>query len=145
MLVRRKSRILALMMLFSLEQQESTSIDTARSVFSVFSPRLPQGAEDYALHLLHGVLESRDTYDAWVKKHIRNWDYDRLPLVDRQILRIALFEIEHEKNSPVPVIINEAIDISKIFSTAESPSFINGVLDAIIRKTKQLNKKWRST
>lgn len=133
MLVRRKSRILAVMMLYALEQQNDSSSAVARRVTSLFSPRLPQAAEDYAMYLINIILTRHETYDEHIARHIHNWKYDRIPSVDRQIMRVALCEMERGKNTPYPVIINEAIDIAKIFGTPESPAFINGILDAVAK------------
>ncbi len=120
-----------MVMLYSMEMQKDSSIGVAREVFSMFSTPFEQSVRDFALHLVHGVLAHKDEIDALVRKHAFNWDFNRIAAIDRQIMRIALFELLHEPRTPPPVCINEAIDVAKLFSTSESGHFINGILDSI--------------
>lgn len=130
---RRKSRVLALWMLYSMELGRDTGLGEARNVFSMCAHRCDPAAEQFALELVRGVMEHRDELDRIIRRHARNWALDRMALVDRQIMRIALYELLYQPRTPPAVCINEAIDIAKMFSTAESGHFINGVLDAARR------------
>ena len=84
---------------------------------------------DFTLTLCRGVLENRPELDTWIEAIARNWRIERMAHLDRNILRIAIFELVFEESTPYKVVINEAIDIAKRFSTAQSGSFVNGILD----------------
>ncbi len=81
--------------------------------------------------LIRGVLEHRDAIDEQIKKHARNWDFHRIAAVDRNIMRLAIFEMLYRQDIPPIVSINEAVDIAKKFSTEDSGKFVNGILDKI--------------
>lgn len=85
----------------------------------------------FAEPLIRGVLEHREQLDEEIKKHARNWDFNRIAVVDRNIMRLAIFEMLHRKDIPPVVSINEAVDIAKKFSTEDSGKFVNGILDKI--------------
>jgi N utilization substance protein B len=85
----------------------------------------------FAEPLIKGVLEHRDAIDEHIKKHTKNWDFHRIAVVDRNIMRLAIFEMLHREDIPPVVSINEAVDIAKKFSTEDSGKFVNGILDKI--------------
>jgi N utilization substance protein B len=83
----------------------------------------------FADPLIRGALEYRDEADALIQKHVQNWSLHRIAAVDRNILRLAIFEMLHREDIPPVVSINEAVDIAKKFSTQDSGKFVNGLLD----------------
>jgi N utilization substance protein B len=85
----------------------------------------------FADPLIRGTLEHRDEADAVIKKHAKNWDLHRIAAVDRNILRLAIYEMLHRDDIPPVVSINEAVDIAKKFSTQDSGKFVNGILDKV--------------
>jgi len=85
----------------------------------------------FAEPLIKGVLEHRDAIDEQIKKHAKNWDFHRIAAVDRNIMRLAIYEMLHREDIPPVVSINEAVDIAKKFSTQDSGKFVNGILDKI--------------
>lgn len=85
----------------------------------------------FADKLIHGTLENRDALDAKIKEHAQNWDLHRMAVVDRNILRLAVYEMMFREDIPPVVSINEAVDIAKKFSTQDSGKFVNGLLDKI--------------
>jgi N utilization substance protein B len=85
----------------------------------------------FADPLIKGTLEHRAEVDAIIQKHAKNWDISRMAVVDRNILRLAIFEMLHREDIPPVVSINEAVDIAKKFSTGDSGKFINGILDKV--------------
>lgn len=85
----------------------------------------------FAEPLIRGVLEHREVIDAEIQKYALNWDVRRMAAVDRNILRLAVYEMRHRQDIPPVVSINEAVDIAKRFSTQESGKFVNGILDKI--------------
>ena len=96
----------------------------------------PATTEEAALRLfadplIRGTLERRDELDEQIKQHALNWDLHRIAVVDRNILRLAIFEMLHRDDIPPIVSINEAVDIAKKFSTPDSGKFVNGILDKI--------------
>jgi N utilization substance protein B len=85
----------------------------------------------FADPLIRGVLEKRDSIDEKIKSHARNWEFHRIAAVDRNIMRLAIYEILFRDDIPPVVSINEAVDIAKKFSTQDSGKFVNGILDKI--------------
>jgi len=93
----------------------------------------PDGTRAFAERLVEGTLAHRDSLDALISKQADNWRLARMPVVDRNILRLALFELLHEPDTPHPVVIDEALEIAKRFSTPRSSQFINGILDGVLK------------
>ena len=96
----------------------------------------PATAEEAAVRLfadplIRGALEHRDESDAVIRKHTKNWELHRIAAVDRNILRLAIYEMLHRDDIPPIVSINEAVDIAKKFSTQDSGKFVNGILDHV--------------
>jgi len=85
----------------------------------------------FADPLIKGTLEHRDESDELIKKHAKNWELHRIAAVDRNILRLAIYEMLHRDDIPPVVSINEAVDIAKKFSTQDSGKFVNGILDKV--------------
>jgi len=85
----------------------------------------------FAEPLIKGVLQQRDAIDEIIKKHCKNWDFHRIAAVDRNVMRLAIFEMLHREDIPPVVSINEAVDIAKKFSTEDSGKFVNGILDRV--------------
>jgi N utilization substance protein B len=96
----------------------------------------PPSAEEAAVRLfaeplIRGALDHRDEADELIRKHAQNWDLHRMAAVDRNILRLAIYEMLHREDIPPVVSINEAVDIAKKFSTQDSGKFVNGILDKV--------------
>jgi len=85
----------------------------------------------FADPLIRGTLEHREEADEIIRKHAQNWDIKRMAAVDRNILRLAIYEMLHRDDIPPVVSINEAVDIAKKFSTQDSGKFVNGILDKV--------------
>src|SRR5215471_21123201 len=96
-------------------------------------PPTPDEGEvrEFAEPLIRGALEHRDEADAVITKHAKNWELHRIAAVDRNILRLAIYEILHRDDIPPVVSINEAVDVAKKFSTQDSGKFVNGILDKV--------------
>jgi len=96
----------------------------------------PPSADELAVRvfadpLIRGALEFREEADTLIRKYCKNWDLPRIAAVDRNILRLAIYEMLHREDIPPVVSINEAVDIAKRFSTQDSGKFINGILDSV--------------
>jgi transcription antitermination protein NusB len=93
---------------------------------------------EYAVQLVRGVHRNRAELDRLIVDHARGWRLERMPVVDRNLLRIGLFEILHEPDVPVPVAINEAVELAKDLSTDDSPRFVNGLLARVAEEHPRL-------
>ena len=100
------------------------------------APSATPTADDAAVRLfseplIKGVLQHKDSVDAEIQKYAHNWDIRRMAAVDRNILRLAVYEMRHRQDIPPVVSINEAVEIAKRFSTQDSGKFVNGILDKV--------------
>ncbi|MEI7993164.1 MAG: transcription antitermination factor NusB [Actinomycetota bacterium] len=89
------------------------------------------GPDVFTSRLVLGVEAESERFDALIREHSKNWSLERMPVLDVTILRIALFELSSEADTPTAVIINEAVELAKRFSTDDSGKFVNGMLSAI--------------
>ena len=130
MTLRHKSREFALQMLF---EWDMTRQEPAR-VEKLFwkSARASESTRKFADQLFEGAVAQAATIDQLVEKLAENWRLDRLAAVDRSILRLAIFELRFG-TAPPKVVIDEALELAKKFSSAESAAFLNGILDAALK------------
>ncbi len=127
---RRKAREYALQMLF----QWDITHDEIDQVIATFFQNQPEESEDvagFARDLVKKTAEHVEQIDQLIRRHAEHWRLDRMAIVDRNLLRLAIQEFLYSKDIPKTVVINEAIEIARRFSSQESPQFINGVLDSI--------------
>ncbi|MBM3293824.1 MAG: transcription antitermination factor NusB [Candidatus Aminicenantes bacterium] len=130
---RRTARERALRSLFALEFNDAPAGGLVPEPGRKAGPRT---AEAYAVRLVEGVRARRAEIDALIEGTSRNWRVERMAVVDRNILRIAVFEMLEDAFIPPAVVINEALEVAKRFSGEASAVFINGVLDAVRRKIR---------
>jgi N utilization substance protein B len=127
---RRDGRVAALQYLFawSLNKPANLSDDICTFLQTQEKPR-----EHYAFgeELIHGVIENANDIDERIRALAHNWDFDRIAKIDLAIMRLAIFEMVYRKDIPPVVSINEAIDLSKLFSNTDAKRFINGILDRL--------------
>jgi N utilization substance protein B len=97
-------------------------------------------AREFVKSLTLLTIKNRDEYDEMIKQVLKNWEIDRIAVIDRLLIRMATCEMLHFPEIPPKVSINEVIEIAKRYSTEQSDKFINGVLDAILKKLKQENR-----
>jgi transcription antitermination protein NusB len=124
------ARELALQALFSVEighRDAAEVLDEYLSTFSESAQRL------FVKDLVLGTLEHARESDERITPLLEGWTIERLPTIDRLLLRMAAFELLHPPDTPRPVIINEAVELAKRFSTEDSGRFVNGVLSALVR------------
>lgn len=127
--MRRKSREFALQVLYALDLNPVDSHDFLK-VFWELHPAKPEVIE-FATFLINGAISNQKVIDRLISKHSSHWKIDRMAVTDRNILRLATFELMSENWVPARVVLNEAIEIAKKFGTTDSATFINGVLDSI--------------
>lgn len=134
---RRKARECALQMLFAADVAGTRGDQLARTFWSELTEdELEPGAQEFATRLAMGALAHLDEVDERIRSRAEHWRISRMALVDRNLLRLAVYEFLHEP-TPRTVIINEALEIARRFSTYEATQFINGILDAIKRDLDQ--------
>ena len=92
--------------------------------------------DPYATTLATGVDDDRAAIDSMIRDHAKGWTLERMPAVDRAVLRIATYELLHEPDVPVAVAISEAVELAQQFSTDESGRFVNGLLSAVAKQTR---------
>jgi len=126
---RRKSREFALKVLYQLEITKQGALQAMVQLRENFSPE--EGEDEFAKRIVLGVIEHRQEIDRLIKERSENWRLDRMTIIDRNILRIAIFELLYCGDIPPKVTLNEAIDLGKRYGSEESGSFINGILDRI--------------
>lgn len=142
---RRAARILALDVLYQADIRQQLPAEALVSLrqegWSVTLPEASQGndspSEDvtaYATRLVEGVQEHAASIDLLIDRYAERWTIDRMPVVDKNLLRLATFELLWEPDIPTAVVINEAIEIAKLLSTDESGRFINGILGRVAEK-----------
>ncbi len=131
---RRKARELALQMLYEHDVSGTEPQEMFRRSDELKTA--PEGLQDFTRRLVSGTLTYRDDLDAIISRQADHWRLARMPIVDRNILRLALFELLHEPETPRPVVIDEALEIAKRFSTPKSSQFINGILDGVLKGKK---------
>ncbi len=90
----------------------------------------------YARQLVEGTVGNLEAIDAVIRRHAENWRLERMPAIDRNILRLAVYEMLHEAKVPKVVIVDEAIELAKKFGAESSSSFVNGLLDAIAKEVR---------
>jgi N utilization substance protein B len=138
---RRTCREAAIQALYLCDAQGSFSRETVDLFSSHFlriglndhgENTLPQESDPFYQEIIDGVLSNREAIDSAIGLASKNWSIARMALVDRNILRVAVYEILYRLDVPPKVAINEAIEIAKEFASPEGPTFINGVLDEVV-------------
>jgi transcription antitermination protein NusB len=129
---RRKSRELALQMLF----QHDMSGNTPEAIVLTFEDlhKVKPPVRDFAVRLFEGTVLHLEEIDRMIAEQADNWRLTRMAVVDRNIIRMSVYEFIHEDETPKLVIIDEAIEIAKKFGTQKSGQFINGILDGILKR-----------
>ncbi len=129
---RRKARELALQMLYQ-HDVSGNGIDAIVSTFEDLQKSNPNTRE-FAVRVFQGTVDNLAKIDEMIQLQADNWRLSRMAVVDRNIIRMSVYEFLHEDDTPKLVIIDEAIEIAKKFGTQKSSQFINGILDGILKK-----------
>ncbi len=127
--MRRRSRELAMQALFFMDMQQDLSDEMLACYCGNFPPS--KQLSPFFQDLVRGVIHAKSEIDTMIERYSNNWKLSRMSCVDRNVMRIAVFELLFCKDIPSKVSINEAIDVGKRFGTDESGAFINGILDSI--------------
>ncbi len=142
MSIRSRGRKIALQVLYLLEWDPDKDVEGAIEDYLNGLSNRPLSPDDpslvFARDRIEGVINHLEEIDSEISKLAKNWRLDRMASVDRNILRLGTYELMYCPDVPPQVAINEAIELAKRFGTEDSASFVNGILDALM---KRLNKK----
>ncbi|PYQ63103.1 MAG: transcription antitermination factor NusB [Acidobacteria bacterium] len=129
---RRKARELALQMLY----QHDMSGNAPEMIVSTFEDlqKSKPNTREFATKIFKGTVENLEKIDGMIVQQADNWRIERMAVVDRNLIRMAIYEFLYENDTPKLVIIDEAIEIAKRFGTQKSSQFINGILDGILKR-----------
>jgi N utilization substance protein B len=128
---RHKAREQALQILYQMDLSGQT-VEQALERFRRSFEQLP-GEEIFIESLVKGVAEQKALIDDWIEQVSQNWKISRMAPIDRNILRLSAYELRFMRETPAPVVLNEAVEIAKKFGNDGSPQFVNGVLDTLSR------------
>jgi N utilization substance protein B len=131
---RTKARECALQMLYQWERTGEGPERVAEAFWRVRTTT--EETRALAERLFTGAVREREAIDAAVSAALTNWRFDRIAEVDKAVLRLGAYELMKEPQTPGAVVIDEAVELAKRFSEADSPAFVNGVLDALLKKVR---------
>jgi len=135
--VRRRARIVALQALFEVDSAHHPPERVLRQRLE--DAALPPKGEEFARFLVWGVVEHQHQLDPLIQRHAPEWPLDQMALIDRNVLRLAMFELLIAESAPDKVVINEAVELAKLFGSDSSHRFVNGVLGALLEHKAQLS------
>jgi N utilization substance protein B len=146
---RRVAREIALQSLYQIEMNHVSPMDAVTSVIEEAEndneSELEVAAEklspDYIVELVEGTFTHKKEIDIMLEEYLKGWQMDRLSRIDREVLRLAVYEMVYRDDVPPKVVVNEAIELSKHFGTEESGKFVNGVLGKMIKELEGLKGK----
>lgn len=130
MKARHRARVLALQALYEVDCAHHAPAVVLEHCLA--QGKLPQGAVGFVRHLVNGVLDHQVVLDIFIHRHAPDWPLEQMAYIDRNILRIAIFEFAVDGGTPVKVAINEAVELAKTFGSDSAPRFVNGVLGALV-------------
>jgi transcription antitermination factor NusB len=136
---RRKARELALKALYLMDITD-ISIEEAKKII-LYGNQLDEKILQFMENIIEGTTENKNQIDSLISKYTKNWEISRMSTVDRNILRIGTYEIIKTPETPISVIIDEAVEIAKTYSTSDSGKFVNGILDKIKLERKETISK----
>jgi len=133
---RHRAREAALQMLYQWEVGRASAHEAVVTYWPAreADPPVPEETRAFANALMRGTIERVKEADELIAAHARNWRVERMAIIDRLVLRLAIYELLTERDTPAKVVINEALELARTFSGEEPVPFINGILDAV-RKT----------
>lgn len=130
---RQRARESALRILYFWEVGATEPAPAIDAYFTEHDPTASEEVRGFASRLVIGTIDELPTIDALIEKHSTHWRLDRMAVLDRLVLRQAIWELRHERDTPPAAVINEALELTRKFSGEEAVKFVNGVLDAVHR------------
>ena len=129
--VRRKARQVALEILYEVDCAEHPADDVITRRLVDEEDPLDEATEAFLREMIHGVIQHQAALDSVIHKYAPEWPVDQMAIIDRNILRMAIFEIAIDEHTPLKVAINEAVELAKIYGSDSAPRFVNGVLGTL--------------
>ena len=136
---RNNARVGAMQLLYSMELNKDFSQENIEKFFENYD--FSESEQSYINSVISELVNNLDSVDKVLSDNLQGWTIPRLATVDREILRVAIFEFLYRKDIPVEVSINEAVEIAKKYSSEESPKFVNGILASILKNLKDESDK----
>jgi N utilization substance protein B len=136
---RRRAREAALRMLYQTEVGRAGAYEAIATYWPAHDSagEVPEPLREFANSLVRGTLDRVKEIDTILTAHAQNWRIERMAVIDRLVLRLAVFELLAEPNTPPRVVINEALELARSYSGEEAVAFVNGVLDAVRKELKR--------
>lgn len=128
---RHQAREAALGALYLWEMGRTEPVQAVETFFDEHAPDAAASVRDFARQIVLGTAAETAALDALIAQHSEHWRVERLAVIDRLILRMAAWELQHATDTPAAVVLNEALELARTFSTDDSVRFVNGVLDGI--------------
>ena len=136
--IRTRARGQALQMLYALDLAGEGEVEeTSREAKEELGLTMEAEGEAFAAAIVSKAQEHRESIDEQLQAASKNWRLERMSMVDRNILRLGTSELMYDESVPTKVVINEAIELAKLFGTTESPAFVNGILDRVAAKVRE--------
>ena len=135
---RRRARVVTLQVLYELDEAKHDPVHALEN--RLMEASLSPSAEAYARKLIDGVLQNLTEIDMSISTYAPAWPISQMSMLDRNILRVAIFEILIGRDAPPKVAINEAVELGKVFGADSSPGFINGVLGSLMADAEAKSK-----
>ena len=136
---RRQAREAALQILYFWEVGRTDPNAAIDAYFDEHAPDATDTVVAFATTLVHGTISEIGELDAIIEQHSQHWRLERLAVIDRLILRMAVWELRHDTDTPAAVVLNEAIELARLFSSPDAVRFVNGMLDAIRKTLEEKN------
>lgn len=136
---RTKARSVALQVLYECDVTGHPPFDVVEERLS--DEPMTDGLADFSRQIVRGVFPITGKLDAFIAEHAPEWPMDQVAIIDRNILRIALWEFAVENCTPTKVAINEAIELAKMFGSDSTPRFVNGVLGSLANRQQEISQK----
>jgi len=135
---RRRAREAALQMLYQWEVGRASAYEAIATYWPAHDAEQPLTdlLRDFANSLVRGTIDRVKEIDALLSTHAENWRVERMAVIDRLILRLAVFEFLVDRETPSPVVINEALELARIYSGEDAIGFVNGVLDSVKKELR---------
>ncbi|MGB9418840.1 MAG: transcription antitermination factor NusB [Acidobacteriaceae bacterium] len=133
---RRKSRELAMQMLFQRDVGKQSADEVQKNFWKAREETIDNDTRGFAEDLFRVAVAREEEIDSLLEQHSAHWRIPRMPAVDRNLLRLAVAELLGFPGTPVPIVINESLEIAKRYAAPESLGFLNGILDAIAKSRK---------
>jgi N utilization substance protein B len=140
---RHQARIVALQALYEIDCANHAPAVVLEQRLA--ATQLSKAAASFSSRLVYGVINHQDVLDVFIHRHAPEWPLEQMAYIDRNILRIAIFEFAIDGRTPVKVAINEAVELAKTFGSDSAPRFVNGVLGALVEHRQAIGQAVRDT